>query len=271
MCAESCLSDNASWCITGCMTTEIHRTPWPPDFPDVVVHMNLKARNRHPAYAAGKAGDAMAAYAFVTDVLNEESFKRVAALMVGRKPLLAPVAAVEADGFNAIPDAMAQLLARNLGLPMADYDLRQSNYVGHTGANGWLRLATPATFTGSVERGKDYLVIDDHVGLGGTLANLRGYIETQGGRIIGMTTLTETAGGHKIAPRPETLSVLEGKHGQELNQFWHEVFGYPTACLTDIEAGYLSRVESVAAIRTRLAQAATLARGRGLSPVQFQP
>lgn len=64
---------------------------------------------------------------------------------------------------------MAQRVARNLGLPMADYDLRQSNYVGHTGANGWRRLATPATFTGSVEKGKDYLLIDDHVGFGGTL------------------------------------------------------------------------------------------------------
>lgn len=162
------------------MTNEIQRAPWPPDFPDVVVHMDLKARNRHPAYAAGKSGDAIAAYAFVTDVLNEESFKCVAALIVGRKPLLAPVAAIETEGFNAIPDAMAQLLAGKLGLPMADYDLRQSNYVGHTGANGWLRLATPATFTGTVEGGKDYLLIDDHVGLGGTLANLRGFIEAQG-------------------------------------------------------------------------------------------
>lgn len=86
-----------------------------------------------------------------------------------------------------------------------------------------------------------------------------------------MTTLTETAGGHKIAPRAETLSVLEAKHGQELDEFWRGVFGYSTACLTDVEAGYLSRIESVAAIHTRLAQAATVARGRGLSPVQFQP
>ena len=127
----------------------------------------------------------MAAYALVSDVVNEESFGRIAALIGGRKPLVAPVAAVEAGGFNAIPDAMAQLVARTLGLPMADYDIRQSNYVGHTGANGWLRLATPATFAGSVEEGKDYLLIDDHVGFGGTLANLRGHIETQGGRVIG--------------------------------------------------------------------------------------
>lgn len=252
-------------------TADIQRKPWPSDFPDVVVHMALKARNRHPAYGAGKSGDARAAYAFVTDVLNENSFRRVAALVAGRKPLLAPVAAIETEGFNAIPDAMAQIFAQHLGLGMADYDLRQSNYVGHTGADGWLRLATPATFTGTVEAGKDYLLVDDHVGLGGTLANLRGYIETQEGRVIGMTTLTETAGGHKIAPRAETLSVLEAKHGKELDQFWREVFGYSTACLTDIEAGYLSRVESVAAIHARLAQAATLARGRGLSPIKLSP
>jgi hypothetical protein len=62
--------------------------------------------------------------------------------------------------------------------------------------------------------------------------------------------------------------MLEKKHGEELNQFWSGVFGYPTACLTDIEAGYLSRVESVAAIKARLAQAATIARGRGLSLIQ---
>lgn len=253
------------------MTSSVQRTPWPPEFPDVVVHLDLKARNSHPFYAAAKAGDARAASAFVSDVLRAENFERIATLIGARKPLIAPVAAVEAGGFNAIPDAMAQAVARTLGLAMAAYDIRQSNYVGHTGADGWLRLATPATFAGSIEPDKDYLLVDDHVGFGGTLANLRGHIETQGGRVIGMTTLTETSGGHKIAPRPETASVLDRKHGQELDQFWNGVFGYSTGCLTDIEAGYLSRVESVAAIHTRLAHAATLARGRGLSPVQFNP
>lgn len=37
----------------------------------------------------------------------------------------------------------------------------------------------------------DYVLVDDHVGLSWTLANLRGYIETRGGRVIAMTTLTE--------------------------------------------------------------------------------
>src|ERR1700740_1566655 len=99
------------------MAAEINRTPWPHEFPDVVVPMALKARNQHPAYPAGKSGDVAAAYAFVTGVVTEK-----ASAASRPRPLLAPVAALEAEGFNAIPDAMAQLFAENLRLPMADYD-----------------------------------------------------------------------------------------------------------------------------------------------------
>jgi hypothetical protein len=63
--------------------------------------------------------------------------------------------------------------------------------------------------------------------------------------------------------------MLKAKHGQELEQFWHGEFGHGIDCLTDIEAGYLCRAESVAAIKNRMAQAAELARGGGLSPVKF--
>jgi len=143
--------------------------------------------------------------------------------------------------------------------------------VAHTKAGGWHRLVTPATFTGSVAAGADYLLVDDHVGFGGTLANLRGYIEVNGGHVIAMITLTETGDARKIALRPETLSVLQRKHGNELDQFWTSIYGYGTACLTNIEAGYLSRMESVAAIRARMAQAAADARGRDLSSIRLNP
>lgn len=101
------------------MTTPIKRLPCPLDFPDVVVHRELKARNSHPAYSAAKGGDAMTAHSLVADVLNEESYQRIAALIGSRKPL---VAALESGGFNAIPDAMAQAIAQTLSLTMAGYD-----------------------------------------------------------------------------------------------------------------------------------------------------
>jgi len=145
----------------------------------------------------------------------------------------------------------------------------QANKVGHTSADGWHRLVTPAVFQGDVAEGADYLLVDDHVGFGGRLANLRGFIETKGGHVIAMTTLTETRSARQISVRQETLDMLERKHGSELQEFWSCEFGHGIDCRTDIEAGYLCRAESVATIKARMAEAAELARGRGLSPVKL--
>ncbi|MDR3557319.1 MAG: hypothetical protein P4L55_21400 [Syntrophobacteraceae bacterium] len=253
------------------MNTYPLRTPWPADFPDVIVHCELRARNAHPTYKAAKAGDITAAQQLVDDLLSPDSVKAIAQLIGSRHPLVVPVAALERWGFNAIPDEMAQVLSAELGLQMAPYDLSQLSYVAHTRANGWHRLVTPAVFAGTVIQGADYLLVDDHVGFGGTLANLRGYIEVNGGHVIGMTTLTETGGGRKIAVLPETLFMLQKKHGDELNHFWRQVFRYGTYCLTNIEAGYLYRVESFAAINTRMAEAATDARGQGIPAIRLNP
>ncbi len=154
---------------------------------------------------------------------------------------------------------------------MAAYDIGQSNYVAHTRANGWHGLVTSATFTGTIIKRADYFLVDDHIGLGGTLANLRGYMEINGGKVIGMTTLTETGGRRKIAARLETLFTLKEKHGNELNQFGRQVLGHGTDCLTDIEAGYLYCFESVTAIAARMAEAATAARRQDLPIVRICP
>jgi hypothetical protein len=229
--------------------------------------MMLKTRNGHNSYAAAKSGDAEAAKTLVEGLLSAEAVYRLGHFLAGRQPILLAVTADETAGFNAIPDAMAQALAAHLGLTVAAGTITQANKVGHTRANGWHRLVTPAVFTGAAVAGADYLLCDDHVGFGGTLANLRGFIEAQGGCVIGTTTLTETPGARQIAIRPETLAMLQDKHGRELDQFWRAEIGHSLACLTDIEAGYLCRVESVTAIKGRMAQAAELARRRGLSPV----
>ena len=245
------------------------RSPWPTDFPDVVIHGDLRARNGHPSYASAKSGDAHAAKILVEDLLSMPAVRQIADLSAGRHPVLLPVTAEEVAGFNAIPDAMAQALGLRLGLKVEAGAILQATKVGHTKANGWHRLATPAEFIGKVVAGADYVLIDDHVGFGGTLANLRGFIEHHDGTVIAMTTLTETRAARRIAVRNETLDLLYSKHGREFADFWHREFGYGIECFTNIEAEYLFRVESVASIKARMAQAAELARGRGLSPVSL--
>jgi hypothetical protein len=63
--------------------------------------------------------------------------------------------------------------------------------------------------------------------------------------------------GHsaKLALAGATLSVLRAKHGSELEDWFRKTFGYGLDRLTESEARYLARAESVDAIRNRLAQA----------------
>jgi hypothetical protein len=249
------------------MSIVIPRVPWPANFPDVAIHADLQRRNRHPALADAKSGNADAALLVVRDLISDAVLDQLGRTLQDRKPLVLPVTAIEVGGFNAVPDAMAQYIGKRLGLQIVSGMIVQANKVAHTRADGWHRLVTPAMFVGDVVVGANYLVVDDHVGFGGTLANLRGHIETKGGSVLGMTALTETGGAREIAIRPYVLSMLYSKHGAELEQFWRAVFGYGLDCLTNIEAGYLSRVESPDAIRARMAEAAERARRRHVSAI----
>ena len=161
---------------------------------------------------------------------------------------------------------MAQVLSSKLQLEAIAGGVVQTNKVGHTRAPAFQRLVTPAAFDGPVIAGADYVLVDDHVGLGGTLANLRGYIEVHGGSVIAITTLTESRAARRISLRPQTRDMLWARHGEELDQFWQSQFGYGIDCLTEVEALNLCRQQSVAAIEDFLAKAAIEARGRGLQP-----
>jgi adenine/guanine phosphoribosyltransferase-like PRPP-binding protein len=243
------------------------RTPWPNQFPDVVTHTSIAARDQHPHYAAAKSGDGDAAIALARDLVNEAAVTRLRQIIGDRTPLLTPIAALETKGFNALPDALAQVIGEKLGLPVEDGELLQTNIVAHTRASGWHRIVTPPTFGGTVKAGRNYLLIDDHVGLGGTLANMRGYIEINGGTVIGMTTLTQSRDAAKIALTPATLSLLRSKHGHDLETFWQTTFGYGLDCCTEVEGSYIARQQTFDAIASVMGEAAAKARGSGLSTV----
>jgi hypothetical protein len=242
------------------------RTPWRDGFPDVVLHTDVRTRDAHPCYAAAKSGDAEAALNLASDLMCEAAVGEVGQV-ASSNVILLPVVADETTGFNAIPDAMANILAKRLGLPVESGGIVQTNKVGHTRAPAFQRLVTPATFDGEVRRGAAYILVDDHVGLGGTLASLKGHVEARGGIVAAITTLTESRQARHIALRSTTRDMLWQHHGKELDDIWKAQFGHGIDCLTDVEAQILCRQPSVAAIEDFLAQAAVEARGRGLEPM----
>ncbi len=226
------------------------RTSWH-EFPDVLIHAEESGVKKNANYPAAKAGNVPAARRLVEAMLNETVVAKVRALAAGANPQLASVHAYEAEGINRIPAVLAEVLAERLGLHAED-SVVQTNRSGHTGASGYHRLAYPALFDGEVEPGRAYLLVDDFVGQGGTIANLKGFIETKGGRAVLCTTLTGKPYSAKLTPSDAALRALRAKHGDELETWWKDNFGYGFDCLTESEARYLERADGAQLIRDRL-------------------
>ena len=86
-------------------------------------------------------------------------------------------------------------------------------------------------------------------------ADPRGWIEKQGGTVIGTVALTGKPHSAKLNPTKEQLRELRDKHGREFEKWWRTKFGHAFNCLTQSEARYLARSPDVDTIRDRLAAA----------------
>ena len=187
-------------------------------FPDIVLHADELAVKRHPRYAAAKAGDADSAETLIDSLANRNRLAELSSLLQGRDARLLPVHALESEGVNEIPAELARVLSEWFDLPITG-SVVQSNTVGHTGASGFQRLANQALFVGEVERGRSYLLVDDFIGQGGTLANLIGYVESAGGHAVGATVLTGKPYSAKLAPDDELICALRDKHGRDFENW----------------------------------------------------
>ena len=231
------------------------RVPWI-RFPDVVLLADEGSLKRHPKYRRAKAGDIVAATNLVEELVDEMGIAAVRDLitMVSKSgvPVLVSAHAYEQQGVNAIPTALAELLSENLRLPF-ETTVVQTNIVSHTGASGYGRLARQARFAGEVQGNCEYLLVDDFIGQGGTMANLRGWIEVQKGEVVGAVALSGKPYSAKLQPSEEQLHELRQRHGKDLEDWWRGHFGHAFDCLTQSEARYLARSPDAGTIRNRLA------------------
>ncbi|HCL5313093.1 TPA: hypothetical protein N2G38_005513, partial [Salmonella enterica] len=228
------------------------RTTWQKDFPDVVLHARLGDATSHRDYEAAKAGDEAAARRLVSDVLSKESVDKIRDVIGNREVLLTAVHAEEASGRNKIPQAMADILGKVLHQAVDD-NIVQTKRVGRTGQDGFGRLANQPEFAGNVRSDLPYFILDDTLTQGGTLAGLKGYIESHGGRVIGASALTGKQYSARMALSPQTLSRLrEHFGGTGLENWWKQQHGYGFDGLTESEASYLLRAGDADKIRDRI-------------------
>ena len=142
---------------------------------------NDQLLKRHTAYKAAKGGDPAAAAAQLIGDLAAPLFEQVKRF--GAEVIFVAPHAVEASGENAIPQMLAGYLAQKTGA-RDDINIVQRNKVYHTGADAMQRLIAPSEFTGTVEIGAQYVLVDDVSTMGGTLADLANYVLVNGGQVV---------------------------------------------------------------------------------------
>lgn len=230
-------------------------------FPDVVLHAEELSVKRHPQYQAAKAGDITAADLLVAELASEDRLEELRACLQEHIVELVPIHALESAGVNEIPAALAKCLSAWLEAPI-NKSIVQTNTVGHTGASGFERLAKQALFAGEVTPQQRYLVVDDFVGQGGTLANLIGFIASRGGQVVTATVLTDKPYSAKLAPDDSLIQALREKHGQEFEDWWRRTLGFGYDSLIRSEARYLENSPDAHTIRDRLIAAGLEGRAR---------
>lgn len=217
------------------------RRGWDGAFPDAVLGHQLGVVQAHPDYAAGKSGNTAAALRLSRDLVTDDYVEAIrAALPPGAKPVVVPVLAAEAGGNNRIPQTTAHVLASKLGLKVED-GIVQASKVNRGGADGVSRLGRQPKFEGAVMPGQEYLLLDDTLTQGGTLAQLKTHIEDAGGKVLLVSALTGKDYSRKIALSPETLGRLRDRFGS-IENWWRDTFGYGFEGFTESEAAYLLKL-----------------------------
>lgn len=232
--------------------------PWAKDFPHATLMTTRSALMASHAdlFNRAKAGDAEAAADLIDALMSDE--KRRAKVLQLKKDhpnaaIACPVHAEEVSGRNALPFAYAQYIADALGMDVDD-TIVQTVKAGHTGSDAWHRLTHRAQFEGDVEDGKEYILVDDHITQGGTINELRSYIENNGGKVVAVAALTASKGSAILSPSKEIIDELKARY-PDIDQLLRDAdIAGSVDAITNSEAEYIKSF-SPDTFRDRIAQA----------------
>ena len=229
----------------------MHETRYLPIPEDILVFSIFESDSflkPHPDYRKAKAGNFRSALNLISDFVWAEINQHKNRF--SKDSIFVSPFARESTGDNAIPQVMAEVFALVCGAT-ADRGLVQITKVYHTGADPMERMALRPEFAGPVVRGANYVLLDDVVSLGGTLAELAHYIQINGGIVRDIAVIVNAGRNKSLSPDIKTLRTLNERFGNEII----EIFGIDINALTANEAQYLVGFRSSDEIRNRLAKA----------------
>ncbi len=175
-----------------------------------------------------RKGDKAAAIAYAEHLLdaNPDMLAQIKAQCAKDNPVIVPVDGMEfMQGqkvkYNPIPLAFASVLGERTGWEVDGINgkepIQQSNMAGRTGAEKVERFVRQAEFAGPVQAGRNYLIVDDHFTVGGTLRNLMDHIEAHGGKVVCASTLIR--GGPNSQFRPTQKDIARARQAIGYNNY----------------------------------------------------
>ncbi|RVU06817.1 phosphoribosyltransferase [Rhizobium sp. RMa-01] len=193
----------------------------------------------HALYSAAKGQrDMDAALQLLDDLVVEDTVKKLRALeqKSGIKPkIIAPAAQID-ESNNALAIGYANWLGHELDWEV-DESVFQMKDFSKDKLDHWVRIAHRSTFYGEIDKKTPYVIVDDVITLGGTLADLRSFILGKGGRVIGMSTIASREGSDvQIRLDADTQTKLEKQYGGDLADFCVERLGFHYRGFTRPEA-----------------------------------
>lgn len=213
---ENKRNENKRFNITSPTQIIYHTNSWKDDFPDLISHKIYrevkKTEELENLRLSAKSGDIDAAVELVNKIVNPETIVNLKEKYPDA--IICPIIALEKSGTNKLPFAYANYFHEN-GFEI-EIHIFQNVKAYHTGANTLKRIENRVRFIGEVQKGKDYILIDDHVDFGGTLRDLKDYIETNGGKVVAFSSLTSINQNVRISLSKETIHELE-KYGDKLD------------------------------------------------------
>ena len=214
-------------------------TSWGGQFPPVVNHTTSAVARHHPDFKAAKHGDFQAALRLVDELVKDEKI----AMIVRQFPNAHIIYnhKIQGNGINMIPAAYAARFSA-IGMTV-EHGIIAVTDVSHTNASDISRISKRMRFEGHVNKGADYILLDDFITSGAELRDLRDYVNSQGGNVVAMTTF-----GHGSFGKLKDLRIDEaykqklGDAGVTDNDLRKYGIASEIGCLTLGEAAKLTRM-----------------------------
>lgn len=172
---------------------------WEDDFPPVYAHTSISFLKHCPGFEEAKQGDMQAALSVVNMCIKpkriaefNQSYPRAITLPVISK--------------NRLPEA----LARQLGARM-HMEVTESGAQNRKALSAVERLLHKPRFSGRIDEGESYVIVDDIVTQGGTVSELRKYVLDCGGSVAAIVALAFSKDSSVIAPTFQDVHNLNDR------------------------------------------------------------